>query len=154
MAPEETIRRARLFKSLHHAGLVSTGDLDTGRFELRTTHDRRRDILLRGVSRSSERLVMQAITESVGPIQNPRYLLVRKSLWGWRTRTDYHAVPAVLGARKAWAERFARLWSAKVGSSRLVFTRSPEGRRVLLRARAQSLAAGFQRSVERRSAWL
>jgi hypothetical protein len=97
---------------------------------------------------------MQAIAEVLGPVQNPRHLLVRRSPLGWRMRADYHAVPAALGARKAWAETFARLWRQRVGPSELVFTRTPQGRRLLLRARAKSMAAGFQRSVDRRSAWL
>ncbi len=143
-----------VLQALGDAGLVSTADLETGALAVRSSLDGRKDILLRGVSRSTERLVMQAISEILGPVQNPRYLLVRHSRLGWRTRTDYHAVPAALGAKKEWAEAFAKLWSRRVGSSRLVFTRTPQGRRVLLRARARSLAAGFQRSVDRRSAWL
>lgn len=64
--------------------------------------------------------------------------------------------PEELGrcAKKPWAEAFATLWASRIGSSKLVFTRNPEGRRVLLRARAKSFAAGLQRSVDRRSAWL
>lgn len=143
-----------VLQALAHAGLVSEADAETGVFHVRTSVDGRKDIILRGVSRSTERLVMQAITEVLGPVQNPRYLLLRRSRLGWRTRTDYHAVPAELGAKKEWADRFAKLWAERVGSSSLVFLRNPEGRRVLLRARAKSLAAGFQRSVERRSAWL
>ncbi len=142
-----------VLQGLVHAGLASEAELERARFEVRTRHDGRKDVLLRGVSRSAERQVMQAIGEVLGPVQNPRHLLVRESRLGWRTRTDYHAVPAAIGARKEWAQRFARLWQARVGSSQLVYTRTPEGRRVLLRARAKSLAAGFQRSVERRSVW-
>jgi hypothetical protein len=59
-----------------------------------------------------------------------------------------------LGNRKEDAEIFARLWRKRVGSSELVYTRSREGRQILLKARMQSFAAGFQRSVDRRSAWL
>ena len=140
--------------ALSSAGLVGPEDAEAGRFEVRTSLDGRNDIVLRGVSRSAERLVMQAIAEVLGPVQNPRHLLVRESRLGWRMRADYHAVPSALAARKAWAETFAKLWKQRVGSSRLVYTRTPEGRRLLLRARAKSLAAGFQRSVDRRSAWL
>ena len=89
--------------------------MENGRFEVRSSVDGRKDIVLRGVSRSTERQVMQAIAEVLGPVQNPRYLLVRSSRLGWRTRTDYHAVPTALGARKGWAEEFAALWSARVG---------------------------------------
>lgn len=56
--------------------------------------------------------------------------------------------------KKEWAEGFVKLWAKRVGSSTLVFARNPQGRRTLLRARAKSMAAGFQRSVDRRSAWL
>lgn len=143
-----------VLSALVPAGLASEDDAKNGQFEVRSSVDGRKDIVLRGVSRSTERLVMQAISEVLGPVQNPRYLLVRSSRLGWRTRTDYHAVPAALGAKKEWAERFAGLWTGRVGSSRLVYTRTPEGRRMLLRARAKSLAAAFQRSVDRRSAWL
>lgn len=140
--------------ALAHAGLAREADVASGTFEVRESVDGRKDIVLRGVSRSVERQVIQAICEVLGPVGNPRYLLVRSSRLGWRMRTDYHPVPAAIGARRAWAEAFARLWSDQVGSSRLVYTRTPEGRRLLLQARAKSLAAGFQRSVDRRSAWL
>ncbi len=143
-----------ILRALAHAGLARMADVENGVFEVRSSLDGRKDIVLRGVERSTEKLVMQAITEVLGPVSNPRYLLVRRSALGWRVRTDYHAVPACLSARKDWAEHFAGLWSKRVGSSQLVFARTPEGRRVLLRARTQSLASAFQRSVDRRSAWL
>ena len=91
-----------------------------------------------------------------GPIGNPRYLLVRRSWLGPRRRTDYHAVPAELARKKVLAEAFHRAWEAPVEDSRLVFTRTAEERIESLRARARvrSFAAGFQRRVERRSAWV
>jgi hypothetical protein len=60
----------------------------------------------------------------------------------------------VLAARKEGAERFAALWQERVGRAELEFARTPEGRRLVLRARAASFAAGFQRRVDRRSLWL
>ena len=139
---------------LNHAGIVSDAEAAMGRFSVRAGLDGRRDIVLTGVSRSTERQVMQAIAELLGPVQNPRYLLVRTSWLGLKRRSDYHAVPSAIGARKEAATMFAQLWAQRIGSSRLVFTRTPAGRRLLLRARAQSLAAGFQRAVDRRSVWL
>ena len=140
--------------ALARAGLVAEDELAEAQFEVRGSIDGRRDVVVHGVARKSERLVMEAIAELLGPVQNPRYLLVRTSRLGWRRRTDYHAVPAALAAKRRSAELFAAEWRARVGSSRLVYTRNAEGRRVLLRARARSFAAGFQRSVDRRSAWL
>jgi hypothetical protein len=140
--------------ALHEAEIAKDDDLRLGRFEARTSLDGRKDIVLIGVSRSTERQVMLAITELLGAVQNPRYLLVRNSRLGGKKRSDYHAVPTVLGAKQQIAERFAAVFAAKVGSSRLVYTRTVEGRRTLLRARAKSLAAGLQRRVDRRSVWL
>lgn len=143
-----------VLKALYETGFATDADIDQGRFEIRTSLDGRKDIVLIGVKRATERHVMQALAEILAPVQNPRYLLVRHSRWGLRARADYHAVPALFGASKAGAERFAHCWLASVGSSTLVFTRNAEGRRMLLRARARSFAAGFQRSVDRRSVWL
>lgn len=112
------------------------------------------DLVIDGLSRAGERAVIEAVAEILGPVQNPRYLLERRSTFGLVARSDYHAVPAVLAQRKQWAEAFHREWRRRIGSSRLVFTRTPEGRIALLRARARSFAAGFQRRVDRRSRWL
>ena len=136
------------------ASVIASGDWENAEVEIHTSLDGRKDVVITGVSRPAERQVMQAVAEILGPVQNQRYLMVRRSRLGVRRRLDYHAVPAALGSRKETAERFAELWRAKIGSSDLVSTRRAEGRRMLLRARAFSFASAFQRPVERRSVWL
>lgn len=143
-----------ILEALAKAEIIGSSEAEAALVDVRTSVDGRNDVVVANVSRATERHVMQAIAEALGPVQNPRYLLVRKSWLGPKRRTDYHAVPSVLGARKEFAEAFHACWQAQVGSSRLVFTRNREGRQMLLRARMRSLAAGFQRSVDRRSAWL
>ncbi|WP_432768138.1 DEAD/DEAH box helicase family protein [Sphingopyxis sp.] len=139
---------------LHAAGALSVADHAAA--TLRIAHDAsgRVELVVDGISRSGERMVMMALAELLGPVQNPRYLLERRSWLGPVARRDYHAVPTVIARRQPSAEAFHRLWKAHVGSSDLVFTRTAEGRLILLRARARSFAAGFQRRVDRRSAWL
>jgi len=100
-----------------------------------------------------ERLFLDALAEILGPVENPRYLLVRESWLGRWLRVDFHAVPTVLGQRKESAEIFAARWKARVGRGSLVYARTAMGRRTLLRARAGSLAAGFRRTVDTQSAW-
>ncbi|MEM8724497.1 MAG: hypothetical protein AAGE86_03145, partial [Pseudomonadota bacterium] len=139
---------------LAEADVISADEFDRARIEVRSSIDGRKDIIVAGVGRATERQVTGAIAEILGPVQNPRYVLVRKSWLGPVSRTDYHAVPTALGSRKEHAEAFAAIWRDKVGSSKLVFTRNAEGRQTLLKARMKSFAAGFQRSVDRRSAWL
>jgi len=112
------------------------------------------DIFVEGATRAEERIFLGALAELLGPVQNPRYLLVRRSRLWRRSRADYHAVPALLAARKELAAQFQAEWTRRIGASRLIFTRTGAGRRELLRARVQSFSAGMQRSFERRSVWM
>ena len=140
--------------ALAAAGRLTAEEAARAGVEIGTSMDGRKDIVVTGLPRASERQVIGAVAEVLGPVQNPRYLLVRSSWLGPLARQDYHAVPTALGGHKRDAEGFAQLWQRHIGSSRLVFTRNREGRKMLLKARMRSFAAGFQRSVDRRSAWL
>jgi hypothetical protein len=92
------------------------------------------------------------LREILSPLDNPRYVLARRKIWRV-FREDYFAVPEVLARKKEFAEIFAQRWKSLVGPVELVFTRTPEGRRVLLRARSHSLSAAFQKRAERVSCW-
>jgi superfamily II DNA or RNA helicase len=95
---------------------------------------------------------LRALKEMLSPIDNPRYLLARGKIWRF-FREDYFAVPDVLARKKEFAEFFAGRWKRLVGPVQLVFTRTPEGRKLLLRARNQSLSGAFQKRTERVSCW-
>lgn len=136
------------------SGMLADDELDTASIAVTRDVSGRCEVIVHGVSRATERAVIEAVAEILGPVQNPRYLLVRTSWLGPRRRTDYHAVPAAFARDRQWAQHFHREWRWRVGSSRLVYTRTEEGRVALLRARARSFAAGFQRVVDRRSAWM
>lgn len=97
-------------------------------------------------------IYLRALRELLQPIDNPRYLLARRKIWRF-FREDYFAVPDILARKKEFAERFANRWRRYVGSVELVYTRTPEGRRMLLRARMNSLTAAFQQRSERVSCW-
>jgi superfamily II DNA or RNA helicase len=141
-------------ESLSEAGLIKEAQHWRSAFSVRQSESGRVDLTVDSVSRSSERMILEAIAELLGPVRNPRYLLVRKSRLGIVRRMDYHAVPTALGQRKEWAELFHKHWKGHLGSSDLIFARTAGGRIMLIRARAKSFAAGFQRRVERRSAWM
>ena len=94
----------------------------------------------------------RTIRELLRPIDNPRYLLARRRILRF-LREDYFAVPEILARKKEFAELFARKWSKTVGPVQLVYTRTVEGRKLLLRARVHSLASSFQKRAERVSCW-
>ncbi len=96
---------------------------------------------------------LTAVAEVVQPIENPRYLISRESGWrGWR-RSDFHAVPTVLGRKKHNAQVYAAQWRRHVGRGKLVYTRTAAGRGHLLRARVQALSGGLLGKTQRRSVW-
>ncbi len=95
---------------------------------------------------------LRALRETLSPIDNPRYLLARRKIWRL-FREDYFAVPDVLARKKEFAEFFAQRWKRLVGPVQLVFTRTAEGRKLLLRARNYSLSGAFQKRTERVSCW-
>jgi hypothetical protein len=112
-------------------------------------------IQLEGVSSKDAEAFIQAYRELFQPIRNPRYLILRRDerlpdllragLWQalralippMLRRPAYHPVPQALGIRRPDAEAFARAWRRYVGEAELIYTRSPEGRRHLDRARVQ-----------------
>lgn len=96
---------------------------------------------------------LNALQQLLDPIDNPRYLVYRTSRRWFGRSHDYHAVPEEIGRRKEHAERFAGLWKKHIGPAKLVYTRTPEGRSILLNARMKSLTSLFVRKSERVSAW-
>lgn len=94
------------------------------------------------------------LQEILNRIENPRYIIIRKSKFkSLINQTDYHAVPEELAKRKATAEYFKYQWIQHVGNCELIFTRSAEGRKLLLTARMKSLSAQFDTPAERINKW-
>ena len=95
-------------------------------------------------------LFIKAMQEILANIDNPRYLIIRKSLFlKIISQKDYHSVPEILGQNKKSAEYFARQWKRFVGSCKLIYTRTIEGRKILLKSRLNSLASEFEEKTER-----
>jgi len=108
---------------------------------------------LKGGTTRERSVFLEALQELMRPIDNPRYILVRRRPLGPLMRKDYHAVPKVLAKKKESAEYFRKMWAKHVGPCELVYTRNVEGRQLLLKARAQSLSSAFQHRTERTRTW-
>lgn len=99
-------------------------------------------------------IFIKSLQEIISAIDNPRYIVVRKSLLlKLIFQRDYHSVPEIIGCKKAFAERFKAHWEHRVGRCALIYTRTLEGRKFLLRSRLHSLAAEFQDKSERINKW-
>lgn len=99
-------------------------------------------------------LFADCLAEMLGPIDNPRYLVVRSGKLFGLARDDYHAVPLLLGARKELAQAFHEAWLRHVGPSELIYTRDEAGRATLLRARTRAFSAAFAAEARRQDRWV
>ncbi len=114
------------------------------------------DVLLDYASPEDAATFIKTYRQVFEPVRDQRYLILRddtrlpnvflRPLWtalrGWfhnqaLYKPAYHPVPKILAARKERAEAFERAWIQHVGGGELIYTRSDEGRRILLQARAQ-----------------
>ncbi len=136
--------------------LAYEGSIDQRAGDLRVYANRNRDgtvfCWIGGGTGKEQATFLRALRETLSPIDNPRYLLARRTIWRI-FREDYFVVPDLLARKKEFAEKFALCWKKLVGPVQLVFTRTPEGRRLLLRARNHSLSGAFQKRAERVSCW-
>jgi len=88
-----------LVKSLAYAGLVK---IRVSKLKVVTTSHQYRFVScsLKGGTTYEKSLFLDSMQEILGPIGNPRYIMVRKTPLGRLIRKDYHVVPQVLGRNK------------------------------------------------------
>ncbi len=142
-----------LKNSLTRSGAIHA---DASKLKVITSMDREGAVFchLEGGSTFDKSVFTNALYEIVSPINNPRYVIVRKSMFkGIVKQQDYHAVPEIIGRRKNGAEFFASQWGRLVGNYFLVYTRSIEGRKLLLKSRLKSLSNQLDYDVERLNKW-
>ncbi|MFX1506567.1 MAG: DEAD/DEAH box helicase family protein, partial [Promethearchaeota archaeon] len=140
--------------------LCNTGKIRTP-FKKITIKTEKDDIYLGAVrcyiqdcSKREESIFLDALEELLNPIENPRYLLKRKSIWGGIfKRQDYLSLPSILATNREYAQEFANNWAKYVGKMELIYTRTFEGRQILLQARTKSLSARFMEKADRISTW-
>lgn len=97
---------------------------------------------------------INALQEVIVPIDNPRYVIIRKNRFLlFAKQKDYHSVPEILGRNKNLAEYFQNQWERLVGACDLIFTRTIDGRKLLLKSRVKSLAAQFDEKIEHVNKW-
>jgi len=109
---------------------------------------------LEGGTTFDKSIFINALQEIIAPINNPRYVIVRKNKFAFFVKQeDYHAVPELLARKKEFAEYFSNQWEAHVGNCELIFTRTIAGRKLILKARVKSLAAQLDEKVLQVSKW-
>lgn len=122
--------------------------------ELKTHSIGHFEVIPKNLDTHSAQLYLSALQELLNPIENPRYLVAMKYTFDPKAPVTYYfPIPTFLGKKKKDAERFLEVWEEKMGPSRLVYTRTSEGRLELLKARGQSLGMDEEGYSSRLSSW-
>ncbi|WP_299121047.1 DEAD/DEAH box helicase family protein [uncultured Winogradskyella sp.] len=91
---------------------------------------------LKGASNYEEAFFLNTLTELLEPVKSPRYIIVNTNILKKGLNIEnFYPVPDVFGKNKEDATLFHKNWIRFMGKSKLIFTRQPEGRRLLLKAR-------------------
>ena len=142
-------KRLETFGKAIHQALLDSGQIETEESAPRVVKDSKQAIYnaiyLKGASMREKEIFAQALTEFFAPIENQRYIL--KSCHKVKDQTEFFAVPSMFEKRKADAESFLRHIKKSVGKYNLIYTRSVQGRPILLEARIKALGNKQERTV-------
>ncbi|MCT4628314.1 DEAD/DEAH box helicase family protein [Winogradskyella sp.] len=91
---------------------------------------------LKGANNYEEAFFLKTLTELLEPVKSPRYIIISTNFFKKGLNIEnFYPVPEAFGKNKKDAQLFYKYWLRYMGMSKLVFTRQPEGRRLLLKAR-------------------
>ena len=142
-------KRLETFGKAIHQALLDSGQIETEESAPRVVKDSKQAIYnaiyLKGATMREKEIFAQALTEFFAPIENQRYIL--KSCHKVKDQTEFFAVPSMFEKRKADAESFLQHIQKSVGKYNLIYTRSVQGRPILLEARIKALGNKQERTV-------
>ena len=96
----------------------------------------------------------RALSELLQPIDSPRYLIIKTNVF--RRKFDienFYAVPEIFGDKKEKALVFKKHWHNYLGSNKLFYMRSVEGRNLLLKARLFHIYNAFTKTTKEVLTW-
>lgn len=142
-------KRLEIFGKAIHQALLDSGQIETKESAPRVVKDSKQAIYnaiyLKGASMREKEIFAQTMTEFFAPIENQRYIL--KACHKVKDQTEFFAVPSMFEKRKADAESFLRHIQKSLGKYDLIYTRSVQGRPILLEARIKALGNKQERTV-------
>lgn len=140
-----------IYLSLYHAKAVHT-PLQEGMIHVVADRMGNYTCWLMDGTTHEKNVFMNALKEFIDPIENPRYLIVRKT-GNFIKRKDIHAIPGEIGRKKEYAQYLQVECERRLGDCELIYTRTVEGRKELLSARMKALSAAFVAKADRISGW-
>jgi superfamily II DNA or RNA helicase len=94
--------------------------------------------LISNCSEYSQKLFYTALSEIIKPVENPQYLICKKSgIISKRSR--FYSVPSIFSKNSKTAAIFFANWEKRMGKSQFVNTRREAGKKVLVSARIEQV---------------
>lgn len=91
----------------------------------------------------------QAINEMLSPIDNPKYLLIMKKR-GLLNYEQSYSCPSVISQRKEMVELFVDNLKGRVGPFEMIYTRTDDGRKILLKCRKRSFVNQNEKMLKKK----
>lgn len=101
-------------------------------------------VCLKNADEREKNVFADTLAEFMGAIEDQRYLL--RALEAREDERSFYPVPELFGKRKEDARIFTAHIAPCIGPCELIFTRSADGKRALVRAGMQDAAAGEERN--------
>ncbi len=145
-------KRLELFAEAVRKALLASGHLQTQNCKARVVRGDKNSIqtatYLKGGTLREKEIFAQALSEFFAPIENQRYIL-RAMTWV-NDQTKYFAVPSMFDKRKEDVIVFVANIEKYIGSYEIIYTRSVEGRHILLDARLNALGNKQERTFSKK----
>ena len=132
-----------VLKSLEYKGLI----LSAARVEASDLNGAFYEVYLKGGSVREKDIFSNCVEEFFGVVDNQRYLLYRRHAGVGMMK--YFCVPEIFAKSREDALLFSECMKKTMGSYKLIYTRNPEGRKILIQARAHAYANRADWEVQR-----
>ncbi|WP_179317101.1 DEAD/DEAH box helicase family protein [Winogradskyella undariae] len=107
-----------------------------------------------GANALENSLFAKALSQLLEPIESPRYLIIKTNVFRKRFDVEnFYPVPELFGDKKENALVFQKHWNSYLGKTKLLFTRSVEGRKLLLKARLFHVYNAFKEVTKEVMVW-
>ncbi|NLG81202.1 MAG: DEAD/DEAH box helicase family protein [Bacilli bacterium] len=107
------------------------------------------EVYLENATTREEGIFVLAMRELLSAIDNPRYLIIKKYPWGLSYYLSY-ACPSIIGTNKNTVRIFQDHLEKRAGKFILVYTRSAEGRKLILKCRRWSYISQNERFIKQK----
>lgn len=108
------------------------------------------NLVLRNATVRDQNVFNTAITELLSPIENPRYILIKKAFLRKYNYSYSFACPSIIGKKKEYVEVLSKELKRSLGSFTAVYTHREDGRKLILKCRRNSYVTYNQRMIDKK----